>query len=537
MEGGPYSQENKTGVNIDEVIAAGNAGVTPMGTDVATAATPDISTGGGNFNRDQQQGGGKLNITYEDPTYAWKPTQQDFGQVDPYSFNFDTGTVPVARFQHGFPAIANRQMGLQQRKEAAAQKQAALTKKAQGGGAQPHDRYKIAFNNYVQGAYAEKRRKLADDVFKGDMAQTDRFLNKDPDGQRLLKEWGDGWETLAAENKHWTQASIDFLAKHEKDLSWVPAEQLKAIQDYAQAIGPDGMPVRGIDISEFLPKMRKLESSIRQLDFLKEVIAPAFKDRFAVSTQYNLEDFKVGNKYVMTKEQKESFDGMKKWYLENNEDFVDGIMHGNKAKAKEFLDAAFPIQVTGNQDYIARDWGPQKSESGSGGDPKTGIGPSEVGISSTLTEEKDVPLFPGATAPWLQTKEDIKSEVTREPIWEVTGGKKQPMGERSFTHKGSRVSIKPRYTEMDKDGNRYVTGPLVNRGKTTTVQVLEEDESGDSKLVEKDITEVTEDTDVAIPEKGNEASFKTYFPDLYSGKNTGGTQTSDKELQDLLNKY
>ena len=525
MEGGPYSQENKTGVNIDEVIAAGNAGVTPSGVDVTTKETTDISTGGGNFNRDQQQGGSKLDITYEDPTYAWKPTQQDFGQVDPYSFNFDTGTVPVARFQHGFPAIANRQMGLQQRKEAAAKKQAALTQKAQGGGAQPHDRYKIAFNNYAKSAYAEKRRKLAEGVFKGDMAQTDRFLNRDPDGQRLLKEWGDGWETLAAENKHWTQASIDFLAKHEKDLSWVPAEQLKAIQDYAQAIGPDGMPVRGIDISEFLPKMRKLESSIRQLDFLKEVIAPAFKDRFAVSTQYNLEDFKVGNKYVMTKEQKESFDGMKQWYLENNEDFVDGIMHGNKAKAKEFLDAAFPIQVTGNQDYIARDWGPQKSESssGSGDVPKPVIGPAEVGTSSTITEEGNSPLYgpskyavPGTT----------KSTVQRHKISVETGGKIVPMGKQDFTMpNGTTQTILPRYIEVHK-GVRYVTGPLVNR-TGTTVTTYEPDDNGDMVPVTKTIDKETKEVEVAIPEDGNESSFKTLFPQFYES-NTAAPNPAGK---------
>lgn len=531
MEGGPYSKENKTGVNIDEVIAAGNAGVTPMGTDVTTKETPDISTGGGNFNRDQQQGGEKLNITYEDPTYAWKPTQQDFGQVDPYSFSFDTGNVPVERFQHGFPAIANRQMGLQQRKEAAAQKQAALTERAAGGGAQPHDRYKIAFNNYAKNAYAEKRRKLAEGMFNGDMAQTDRFLNRDPDGQRLLKEWGTELETIAAENKHWVDASIEALVKHEKG-AYIPPDQLKAIQNFTRSIDSNGMTIQGTDFSEFIPKMRNVETSLRQIEFLDKVIKPAFDDSFSKTTGFNLESRRIGGKYVMTKSEVKSFEEMKDFYMENNEDYVDAIFNGDKAAARKMLDAAFPISVEENKDYISP-WESSNS-SGSGNDaPKTGVGPVEQGVSSTLKEDIVKPLYEGAPS-YLQFIDGEQNKtVNRRPITETVGKNQRLMGDRRATMPdGTPVTFQPRYTEVDKDGNEYMTGPLSNDGSIKTVMVLEKNSDGDMELVEKTIDKTTQDIEVAIPKKGNEATWKVIV-----GDNAGGTTTSDKELQDLLNKY
>lgn len=497
MEGGPYSQENKTGVNIDEVIAAGNAGVTPMGTDVTTKETPDISTGGGNFNRDQQQGGGRLNVTYEDPTYAWKPTQQDFGQVDPYSFNFDTGNVPVERFQHGFPAIANRQMGLQQRKEAAAQKQAALTQKAQGGGAQPHDRYKIAFNNYAKNTYAEKRRKLAEGVFKGDMAQTDRFLNKDPDGQRLLKEWGTELETIAAENKHWVDASIEALVKHEKG-AYIPPDQLKAIQGFAQSVDSNGMAIQGLDTSEFIPKMRDVETSLRQIEFLDKVVKPAFDDSFSKTTGFNLESKRVGGKYVMTKSEVKSFEEMKDFYMENNEDYVDAIFNGNKAAARKMLDAAFPISVEESKQFISP-FQPRE--------PKTPSDDKGKTINNTVV------LSEGKT-PWLPASDEANVKPSGEtfgvgPIGDESkvvnmltkAGKN--LGRTTFRDKlGQPAPIYPLYLQSDPihPSQHYIVGESATGTETDT----KTEGDDDSDVATKSVDSMRKKNIVRLPVEGNE---------------------------------
>lgn len=255
---GPFL--NKTGVNIDEAIGAGleASGVAPQ-TSVPTASTPGVPDAGNPLAPpDTQTGrGGMRGPQFQGPEWAWRPVQEDFGQVDVRRGQYDTGMVPTVNVQLPFAALANRQ-------QATAQKRAALDKKIAdfdlyaGIGKAP-DPYMPAFGKLARGGMNQFVQEIADALYEGDTAQATRAIATDPELNNRWRARAAEYEELGTRGQYWFKLAQDYVEAYEADPTDKDPEDYRQAMAALQGIGEFGGP-NGPSIEELSQKGRRLES-------------------------------------------------------------------------------------------------------------------------------------------------------------------------------------------------------------------------------------------------------------------------------------
>jgi len=341
--GGPYIDPRAT-PSVDEALAP----IVAEATTSTTGAPPPIPQTRNPMNPQAppSSGGlGPLQVDVQGTEFAWRPTQQDFGQVDVRRGQYDTGQVPTVNVQMPFAALANRQQAIANRKAALAQKVAAFDRYAGLGKA--HDRFQSAFNKYAVGEMDRKIGEYAQAMFGGDTKAANIFFATDPEGQRLISRWSSELEGIGATNQAFTQSAIDLLADASLGKKYVPPELMKELEQMSMAMNPDGTPVQGVDAGEFLQRARNLEGRLHEANYVNEVISPAFKQALKTMAGYDIEKKRVGGKYMITETEKKTFDDAIDAYMnsDDGEEYIRLYHGGDKASAEKALKGYFPTSI------------------------------------------------------------------------------------------------------------------------------------------------------------------------------------------------
>lgn len=454
-----------------------------------------------------QQSGQGLNLGVEQPDWAWRPTQDDFGQVD---VRRGMRGIPTVNAQMPFAALANRQEAVAQRKQALAQKMGAFD--PYGGVGKAHDRYQNAFGKYSVAGMDQYRREVADQMFQGDLAEADQWFATDPQGRQSLARKAREFETIGAENKHWVDASINALTDAEMKGLYIPPGKKALIERYASAVDENGMPVEGVSSDQFLPMMRDVEGTLRELQYIKQAIEPGMDQAMQSMTGYAISPRRnrATGKVEISSQEVKSFEAALKHIVDTDETFVDQYYDGDKEAALEGLRAMYPTSV---KDTVQMESPYTPPDSGSGGSDGPKMGGWESAPSVTVSE---VAKPPGSKSfsPDASSTEFTKEDAVRKPLYEVTGGKQVPMGVKRFADIENRaVEVLPQYLEVDADGNKYVVGYVAGDKGVVTFSTSEDQPDGTVETVTKTVNTSTERPVIRIPSKGNEASF-----DLYLGR-------------------
>lgn len=531
---GPFTPKGQ-GIDVDAIIQEGLAG-SGVGapTSVPTASTPPIpGVGNPTAGANTQTGRGLGGFDVEQPTWAWRPTQQDFGQVDPYKDQYKEGDVLTVRTQMPFSAFANRQQALEQKKAALAQKMAAYDPYAGIGKA--HDRYQTAFNRYAVNYINEKRQGIADSMFGGDMALADKYLGTDPQGRAMLAQWGSEMQALGSENKTWTDSFIDLTSRVASGETYVPPEYMNEIMQFGSALGNDGLPVQGMEVSEFLPKGRNAEGRLREIQYVDEIVTPGLAKALKTTTGVDIGSRRKGGKIVMTKREEETFDDALKYFVnsDDGQDFVELYHGGDKDRAFTALKSFFPTSV--NEDVtLASPYSPKSSNKGSGDDA---LKASAYNVTYSQVPEQvfevatEVPVLGSDGKPRIdprtgkpktqkeyRRKEGLSDAVFNEVptlnLFDIVSKQGRTPAAREFKTYGKEggvggetVFMHP--TDIVRMGDKlFIVGK--ETGMTKTRQLSDKDGLGGD--VEPTTEEFSKLRSRIIPYKGNERTLEKAFP-------------------------
>ena len=530
---GPFQE--KTGFNVDEIIQEGLAGPgVGASTNVPTASTPPIPGAGDPVaGTNTQTGRGFGGFDVEQPTWAWRPTQQDFGQVDVRRGQYDTGMVPTVQTQMPFSAFANRQQALEQKKAALAQKMAAYDPYAGIGKA--HDRYQTAFNRYAVNYINQKRQGIADSMFGGDMALADKYLGTDPQGRAMLAQWGSEMQALGSENKAWTDSFIDLTSRVASGETYVPPEYMNEIMQFGSALGNDGLPVQGMEVSEFLPMGRNAEGRLREIQYVDEIVTPGLKNALKTTTGIDIGNRRKGGKIVMTEREEKTFDDALKYFVssDDGQDFVELYHGGDKDKAFTALKSFFPTSV--KEDVtLTSPYNPNEGNSGAGDDA---LKASAYNVSYSQVPEQvwevetEVPVVGRDGKPVIdistgkqRTKKEYRqkegisdavfNEVPTLNLFDIVSKQGRTPVARQFKTYGEGggvggASVFMHPTDIVRMGNKlFIVGK--ETGMTKTRQLADKDRlGGDTEPTTEEFSQLRSRI---VPYKGNERIIEEAFP-------------------------
>lgn len=532
---GPF--ENKTGINVDEIINSG-LDATGVGAPVDTATTgappsvPSVQnpmdpggTGG--------QGPGQLRVGVNGPEWAWAPSQQDFGQVDVRRGNYAGGQVPTVNAQMPFAALANRQQAIAKRKDALAAKVAAYDPYGNMGKA--HDRYQVAFNNYATKYIDDQRKGLADQMFGGDVAQADKYLATDPQGQSMLRRWGHATEALGQENKTWVDATIKALADNAEG-KYIPPSRLNQLMEYASAVGPDGMPVQGTDAEEFLAKQRNVETQLREMEYVDKAIAPAMDQALKSMTGFTIAEKrdKRTNKLMLTTTESKSFDDALRHAVNNTPDFVDTYYNGDKDAAFQGLKELYPTSIKETVSFETYGYPP--GATGSGAD-KAKIQESAYNVSYSQippdifsNRTKKVPMLDSKGKPYMNPDGTprMKDQPFEKGISEAAAAEYPTMNLFDIVSGQGRTPVARQFKGITKQGNTgapewmiptdivNMAGQLFIIGKKSGAPRTSS--SGEAEDSPWDTQSFSQLETTAVPYNGNEKIIEQSFPWLEDAK-------------------
>lgn len=434
----------------------------------ADAPTPDtvggVSPGvddsggdsGGGTNVGKRIGGG---FRLTSPEWAWEPTQADFGQVDPYAFQMGTGMVPVARSQMPFPALANRMQANAQRRAQHDAKVAAYDPYSKVGKA--HERYQVAYNKWATGWIDEQRQKLANDMFRGDMRQTDEYLATTPEGQRMLVNWGRTTESVGMQNKEVVDASIELLADVTKGDLFLPEEHMRYLTETVNALGPDGMPVRGVDAQEFLRTSQEAYARIQEAQYIHKKFAPIVEKAFKTITGKPIKGKWVNGKLEMDQTKTKTFEDALNYLVnsEDGQDYVETFHGGDKDEALNALRAFYPTSEEVKSTFVGA---PSKGGRGDGGG-----GGGKIKTSASWLPIRTVDEATGKTIPGEGTIQVIPYKGAAASIGnvEVFSGESDD--------KGRQIS-NPRLVYRPGKKNFVILGELLDYKTVEKIEIIKE---------------------------------------------------------------
>ena len=452
---GPH--QNKTGItpSVDEITQAGLG----ASANTATTGAPPPIPGTGNPARG-------LDFQVQQPSWVSPPSNDDFGQRDTRKDNYDTGLVVTPQQAFPFPALANRQMANQQRKDALAKKVADFN--LYGGVGKAHDRYQTAFNQYATSEMDQGLRDQAEARFGGDMNAAREWAATTPEGQEWWHRLSGTVEAVGQENKATVQDSINTLAKVTGEGFYVPPDKLKMVIEHANAIDHNGMPVKGQGgPGEFLDRVRGAEATMQEIQYVNKVLDPILKDAFRTTVGFNIEDRKVGGKYQLTETETKTFGDAIDHALDLNPGYVEAYYGGDKERAKAELARYYPTSVKETVKLESPHTPAQGS--GSPGTPESGFiatynafNPQATGFAENRpTSDNKNPVQPSGQIKLSKLREagaNIPSKAQRVDeivFYDETSGKGQFPKPRQMSD-GDYMHITA--TVRDQDGKLWVYG-------------------------------------------------------------------------------
>lgn len=506
---GPFA--NKTGINVDEAIASGleASGVAPQ-TSVPTASTPGIPDAGNPLAAPNTQTGrgGMQMPQFQGPEWAWRPVQEDFGQVDVRRGQYDTGVVPTVNVQLPFAALANRQ-------QATAQKRAALDKKVAdfdlyaGIGKAP-DPYMPAFGKLARGGMNQFVQEIADALYSGDTAQATRAIATDPELNNRWRARAAEYNELGTNGQYWFDQALAYKEAYEADPTDKDPEDYQQALRVLQGIGEFG-GANGPDIESLAKSGRTFEATAsRQALFnnMKPVLELAMQELQAAGTISREMGNMIGLRETNVKSYDELIDRM------SNDWYRSGI--GESAEDnKKWLKARLGESKVTETTLRGVNFAPQRSGSGSGSTPPP-AGALTVDYARLPKEAFDVKRKTASgeertTNLLVERGADLDMEYPTMAIFDVTSGQGKTAQPRLFSSPdkgGSRIYVIPEGI-TDINGKRFIFGKQAGeRGAGKMSDGSDSFNFGE----EGSIQEFKSLKPVVIPYEGNEGRLESYFP-------------------------
>lgn len=522
VDGGPYSQQARTGADIEGAIADATAESRAIiGADAPQVTTreapviPPEAPGSAPGGQRRQQG------SWMQPAdFAWAPSQADLGQVDVAQLNVGGYSVPVARMQWPVGAIASRNAALARRQQeldaAKQQRSQKLAAQTMGSIGDPYMTYQPQWGQYVRNEYAKKVQAKAEE-FGGDMAAANDYFANNPEGQLEMQMWSGQLNDVAKYNKQMGKRAEKALLRMQsgKASAYDPEVRNNIVRFLNNRDPITGAPRSGVSIEEFTGNLRDAELAISTAEYTDQFLGDV--DEFAMVTE-TIDPGSVkrlkGGKYLFPKEKKYEFDQL---IDAKADEMVELGMYGayeDPEGAKEKAVKALERMLQDRVEYTTTIYAPVKpSKDGAGdgaGKAKAWVGDVETGVSSTYVGAVE------STDP--VTGEKIsklsKEKVDRIPLGDVVDGRNQPMGLRAFTDaNGNAVEMYPRYIERVGD-EFYVTGKLKGSEEVTTETSVTADKAYPGEPMKKVVVSESEGDYTRVPVKGNEASLSKYLGGL-----------------------
>lgn len=527
--GGPYVDKNALLTADDALGAPVETTTTGAAPAVPALADPADQTGGngGGLNLNL----GKLNVDVQQPEWAYRPTQQDFGQVDVRRGNYSTGMVPTVNVQMPFPALANRQ-------QAQAERKAALAKKLQdfdlySGIGKAADPYQRNFGKLARADMDQMVTDVANGMFGGDRTKATEYFLNDPQGRAMHKARAANWNDVGVQSQDKLKRGVDDLLREENGERVFVDPRAKAItQQMVNATGQFGGPEGG-DVMSQAKLYQDYDQVMSSNKYIKEFVLPSVKEKMQTMKEFSgiTRDPKSGA-FLMTETEKRNFDGMIREHAKEMANM--GI--GTESEMTEILTGNFPPSVIVETEMKFKPAG-KSSKSGSGEKqtlmdraltpvmselPTGALGRKKTVKTTdkygTVTEEQvDVPGTPtGQKFPTLDLF-DIRSNQGVFPSAREfkTGGVVGIKDGKivSDDKKSTSKTIHPTRI-MDVGGKLFIIGRETSQPRTSGMKTGSDDEEEVT-----DIQEFSKLPEVIVPYEGNENLLVTSFPWLKSDEN------------------
>lgn len=510
---GPH--QNKTGItpSVDEITQAGLG----ASVDTTTTGAPPPIPGTGNPARG-------LDFQVQQPSWVSPPSNDDFGQRDTRKDNYDTGLVVTPQQAFPFPALANRQMANQQRKDALAKKVADFN--LYGGVGKAHDRYQTAFNQYATSEMDQGLRDQAEARFGGDMNAAREWAATTPEGQEWWHRLSGTVEAVGQENKATVQDSINTLAKVTGEGFYVPPDKLKMVVEHANAVDHNGMPVKGQGgPGEFLDRVRGAEATMQEIQYVNKVLDPILKDAFRTTVGFNIEDRKVGGKYQLTETETKTFGDAIDHAIDLNPGYVEAYYGGDKERAKAELARYYPTSVKETVKLESPHTPAQSTADGAG--PKGA--PTEVVVDQTQLPYglfrarnpeiiKQLKAVKTPSHPNGYTEDQIQEEIAKRypdlmnksyptyPLFDITSEQGRTAQPRPFVDGKESPHMVPTRV-MNVDGKLFIVGKQARESGAVSEDPTSVKGKGAAEYQDYNAL-----PDIMVPYEENKGRLAEYFP-------------------------
>lgn len=495
--------------NVEEIVGSGlaQAGL-GAGTSTSTVQAPGVPQPMNPMDPGMSQTGRGPRITVDNPQWATPPSQADFGQVGPYKDQHDTGLVVTAQQQMPFAALANRQMGLNQRKAALEKQLADFDLYANvGKAADPYQR------NFGQLARGDMNR-FVDEIaasYGGDRKDAMRRIVSDPELKARWRDRAAKWEEVGQTSQYLFKDAQTRLLQAEMGEVEMDADERAAAEDLVMglgAFGTDGQP----DVQKQVEQGRRYEAVVSRNKYFKEYILPNIAS--TVQTAQAQGKFNRANgALILTETEKKNWDGL----IDQEARRMAAIGLGSKDEMKQYLEGRLPksevtstefkmLPVPGSSaagvgSQSGKVWlgGVEEGTSATAIDPNSnvvidrsfGVGPINVGASKGFEKSQAAP----ARVQRIRIGTTVSDQrVDFQKPYDLSDGK------------GGYTKMIPLYIEKDPDGKFYLSGRSVQQVRKVTTGVR----SGDQEEPADDVTTFTEGDVIRVPIKGeNERTIES----------------------------
>lgn len=449
-------------LNIDEAVASGItnavAGTSGLGatTNTATASTPPIPGAGDPMQgANTQTGRGFGAPTLEQPEWAWRPTQDDFGQVDVRRGQYDTGMVPTVNVQHPFPALANRQEALAQRKAALAQKVANFDRYA-GLGSAP-DPYLQNFGKLARGGMDQFVRDIADSMYGGDMNAATRGIMESPELMARFKSRAASYNEIGQQGQGWFDGAEEFLKGIEGNEANADPELVAKARRLIQGIGEFGGP-NGPDPEALAREGQAFESRLSMDKAFKDFVVPGLEK--AMVTLQGKANIKrgIGGKIIVETTKTTDFENLKEQMAR---EWARSGIADSYQQAREYLDSRLGFSKVTETKLESINYAPEYMMRGSGDTSPAAMATASVINTDTQKERLSGDPFVDKL-PGYKAKEKDRSVVIN-PAKDVSGRPVALDKETVFDNSGNQQVVAQPAIVLDRANRSFkVTGRLLD---------------------------------------------------------------------------
>lgn len=327
--------------------------------------------------------------TLNQPEWAWRPVQEDFGQVDVRRGQYDTGMVPTVNVQMPFSALANRQQAVAQRKAALAQKVANFDRYA-GLGSAP-DPYLQNFGKLARGGMDQFVRDIADSMYGGDMNAATRGIMESPELMARFKTRAASFNEIGQQAQGWFDNAMSVVEAAEADPGSVNPETLRIARETVTGVGEFG-GANGPDPEALARKGQLLETRLSMDKAFKDFVVPGLeKAMVTLQGQANIKRG-IGGKIIVETTKTTDFENLKEQMAR---EWARSGIADSYQQAREYLDGRLGFSQITDTSMQGETFTPEREAAAKAKYAEGGLISPSISVVSKGDAQKTLPMERG----------------------------------------------------------------------------------------------------------------------------------------------